>query len=232
MSKSVESSVRRSRTVSRGSIPAVKPDPTPDRDDVLGLSELKSIVGKLVPAVDNFQKTTEKKFSEVDSRLVAFGDRFTGIEGQLGELTRVVNGLQGQATKLNAIAGTTSERIDNVAAATRSESEIRNLFEQWLKTTQPTPAPTPVPTSESVAKPTPTPEKTEGIGLVTGAGFTGKALVFFIHGADGGIDWTRPFYSPNVAKRYDWHYAIVPAWVQNDKFVRVLDADEAANVVW
>ena len=100
----------------------------------------------------------------------------------------------------------------------------------------PTPEPAPTPTSTPTPTPSPVPARTvakpEEIGIVAGGGFTGKALVFFIHGADGGIDWTRPFYSPNVAKRYDWHYVIVPAWVQNDKFVRVLDADEAANVVW
>ena len=64
------------------------------------------------------------------------------------------------------------------------------------------------------------------------AGFTGKALVFFIHAEDGRIDFTRPFYSPNVAKLYDWRYAIVPSWVENGVYVRTLTSDEASGVVW
>ena len=68
--------------------------------------------------------------------------------------------------------------------------------------------------------------------VVPGTGFTGKALVFFIHGKDGNLDGARPFYSPNVAKRYDWNYQIVPSWVENGRYVRPLTADEAANVVW
>ena len=63
-------------------------------------------------------------------------------------------------------------------------------------------------------------------------GYTGKALVFFIHGEDGDIDWARPFYSPNVAKHYDWNYRIIPAWVENGAYVRALTADEAAGFVW
>ena len=63
-------------------------------------------------------------------------------------------------------------------------------------------------------------------------GYTGKTLVFFIHGEDGDIDWARPFYSPNVAKCYDWNYRIIPAWVENGAYVRALTADEAAGFVW
>ena len=110
---------------------------------------------------------------------------------------------------------------------------------QPTKDVDPQPKPQVQPTKDVEPQPKPQvqPEKTvdprpDPVSRSACAGFTGKALVFFIHDADGRIDYSRPFYSPNVAKLYDWRYAIVPSWVENGVYVRPLTSDEASGVVW
>lgn len=187
-----------------------------------GLTELKDSVSKICEAVNQYQEATKNRFQKLD-------DRFDGLEKRVDELVRVTGGLQGQSTKLNAVAINHGERLDQVTG--QQDQKLRALIEEYLKATEPQPAPQP----KVAPAPQPQPQQKEAIPVascVAGTGFTGKALVFFIHGEDGRIDWSRPFYSPNVAKQYDWRYAIVPSWVQNDQWMRVLTADEAAGVLW
>lgn len=51
--------------------------------------------------------------------------------------------------------------------------------------------------------------------------------VFFTHNPDGTIDYDNPFFSANDAKYYDSNYVIVPALVQDGKYIRPLTKEEA-----
>lgn len=63
-------------------------------------------------------------------------------------------------------------------------------------------------------------------------GYTGPQLVFFTHGCDGKVDYTKPFYSCLVAKGFDPNYKVVPAYVENGKYVRRLTRDEYTAYEW
>ena len=175
-------------------------------------------VGKMAKVQLEYQKKTSGKFDEID-------DRLDGIDTKLGEILRVTGGLQRQSNKLNTAAISTTRRLDE-ADSTR-DARMRKIFEELMAEAGVKPS---ADEPEPVAKAT-EPEKPEQLHAVRpGSIFTGKAYVFFIHDKDGNVIWDWPFYQPSAAKAYDWNYELVPSWVENGEFVRMLEPAEAARM--
>lgn len=141
-------------------------------------------------------------------------DRFVSQTSyRLDESERRINGVQDAVSTLYGKTSGMSRRVDDLDSALVGRAEHVDDPKPVAKATEP--------------------EKPEQLHAVRpGSMFTGKAYVFFIHDKDGNVIWDWPFYQPSAAKFYDWNYKMVPSWVENGEFARVLEPAEAARMRW
>lgn len=135
--------------------PAVKPEAPAGLDQ--SIEKLCSTILRNQKANEARFKKNEEELVDIkqtnDARFKKTEEELVGIRGQLNELIRVTSGQKGQVTKLNAMAINQDARIGQMY----TEQQVREMFEQMLRTSTAavtTPAPMPV---ASAVKPQPAP---------------------------------------------------------------------------
>lgn len=119
----------------------VKPEAPADN----AITRIEQSIEKVCDTMKSYQQTTEARFKKTEEELF-------DIRSQLNELTRVTCGLQGQSTKLNAVAINHDERLGQMY----TRQQVHQVLDQVLAATSTVAVPASAPVAPA-AKPQPAP---------------------------------------------------------------------------